>query len=85
MNFELQSHLQKVTVSGSGRPNSGTAPSRPLQLNLSLEGLREVDYQQLDEAAAQSDASKHVKIPLSPGAHDLDAAGRPDLLGGGGN
>lgn len=77
-----KSILKIVTVSRS-RSNSGTAPSRPLQLNLSLEGLGEVNYQQLDEAAAESNAGKDVEISLGPCSDDFDAARRPDLFGGG--
>jgi hypothetical protein len=84
MNFELQNRLQKVTIASS-RSNSGTAPSRPLKLDLSFEGFREVNYQQLDEAAAQGDTGEDVEISLRPGSDDFDAARSPDLLGGGGD
>ena len=67
------------------RPNSGTAPPRSLQLNLSLEGFGEVDDQQLNKATAQSDTCKHVEISLGPSANDFDATRGPDLFGGGGN
>lgn len=80
--FELQNRLQKVTITRRPRSDSGTAgPPRLLELDLPFECLREINYQQLNEAAGECDARKYVEIPLRPGPNDLDAARGPNLLG----
>lgn len=79
--FELQNHLQKMTITRRPDSDSGTTPPRFLQLNLSLEGFREINDEKLDKRTRKCNSCKDVKISLGPCPHDLDAARSPNLFG----
>lgn len=78
LSYLLHTNSQIVTIARASA--NSRAPSRALQFNLTLECLGKVNNQELNETAAQSNASEDIQIPLGPCSHNLNAARCPDFL-----